>query len=327
MNRENVEIKSPIHIGTGNKITKLDYIVEGRNIVVFSVNKLLSNLDEKRLNTVILDLEKGKKIEESLIKTHLKEIEKYRIKLNVDRLNQYKDIHEFIKTIDKKQYKPYIPASEIKGAVRTAILYKILKDNWNNLKSNIYNERNNKILVNSAKVLESKIFGSIKDDVMKFFLVEDTKPFSQSDLSIEEIKIINSKRNFTEYAECLSNGYSSFSIKIFEENPEFKNHQYRDYLINWKDCCYEYSKDLITVEKDYWKDKNQNIFRFLENLEKQNTKEHPLIRVGRFTGKLSHTIVVLLKVKNLNVDKRIFPKTRRITKDNKIMGWIKLWNF
>ncbi len=330
MTKENIkiEIKSPIHIGTGDKITKLDYIMEGRNVVVYSIDKLLSNLDEKTLDDVIIDLEKGRKIDKALVRKYLNKIEKYRVKSNVKELNPNKEIYEFIKIIDDKQYKPYIPASELKGAIRTAILYKILKDNWNKYKYIISDERNSAIILknkdNVAKNLENKIFGDIKNDVMKFFLVEDAKPFDQSDLSIEEIRIVNSKRRFIEYAECLIKGSSYFDVKILKENPEFKKHRYREYLINWKECCFEYTKDLIIVEKDYWKNRNQEIFRFLENLEKQNTKENPLLRVGRFTGKLSHTILVLLEIKNLNVYKKVFPKTRRITGKNEVLGWIKI---
>lgn len=328
MTNENIkiEIKSPIHIGTGNKITKLDYLMEGRNVVVYSIDKLLSNLDEKTLNEVIINLEKGRKINEALVRKYLNKIEKYRVKSNVKELNQNKEIHEFIKIINEKQYKPYIPASELKGAIRTAILYKILKDNWNELKNIIVYEKNKIIFLkgNAIKTLENKVFGNIKADIMKFFLVKDIEPFLQSDLSIEEIKIINSRRNFSEYTECLVNGSSIFDVKILKENPEFKKHRYREYLINWKECCFEYTKDLIIVEKDYWKNRNQEIFKFLENLEKQNTKENPLLRLGRFTGKLSHTIVILLKTKNLNVDKKVFPKTRRITGENEVLGWIKI---
>lgn len=321
-----MEIRSPIHIGTGNKITKLDYILEGRNIVVYSFEKLLSFLDEKTLNYIVFELERGRRIGEDLIRKYLNGTKKYSVRLNFHSFNQHKDIHEFVKTIKDKQYKPYIPASEIKGAIRTAVLYKILKDYWKDLKDIVCKEKNGKIFLKSkaAKQLENKIFGDIKNDIMKFFIVDDSQPLLETNLTVEEIKIVNGRRNFTEYAECLNGGTSNFSISILEENPGLKKYRYYNYLINWKNCCYEYAKDIIEVEKDYWNNKNQTIYEYLKVLERQNSNENPLIRLGRFTGKLSHTIVVLLKIKNLNVDRKIFPKTRRITVNSEMLGWVKI---
>jgi len=336
-------IKSPIHIGSGENLTKLDYLLEGKSLTVFSFDKLISLLNENELNRLTASIERNENLDLSLIRRHFGEIKKYTLSYDIDNLNLNKEIHQFIKT---SAYKPYIPGSEIKGAIRTAILYKILKDNWDSLVKDIsYENKKNGITYlknNAANYLENKVFGNIKDDIMKFFLVEDTQTIDPINLTVKEIKIFNSSRKFTEYAECLKENtlIKNIKIKIDRVNPElenpinpelenpiFKNHPYKDYLLNWKNCAYEYSKDLIAVERDYWKDKNQSIYNFLEKLGKENSSETPLLRIGRFTGKLSHTIIVLLKIKELNkelkVDRKVFPKTRRLTSDNKLLGWMK----
>jgi len=313
----NLTIKSPVHIGSGEKITKLEYIPEGRNIVIYSLNKFLSKLDEKKLEEVITQIENNK-IDKNLIRKHLNDIKRYSLNVNDSNINE---ILEFIKTADK----PYIPASEIKGAIRTAILYSIVKDNWQEFKDILIKnnkfidyDKNNKI----AKELEEKAFGKISNDIMKFFMVEDTKPVETENLVVKKIEITNTKKKFSEYAECLKKDTNlETKIKIFQERKEFKSFKYNKYITNWKQSCYEYAKDLIDIEKEFWKDKNQEILKFYQNLEKENTRENPLIRIGRFTGKLSHTIILLSKITG---NKSNFPKTRRLTKENEVLGWIKI---
>jgi CRISPR type III-A-associated RAMP protein Csm5 len=313
----NLNIKSPVHIGSGEKITQLEYILEGRNIIIYSLNKFLSKLDENQLEEIIAQLESNIKPDQNLIKKYLKDIERYRLYISDTNINE---ILEFIKTADK----PYIPGSEIKGAIRTAILYNIVKYNWEQFKEKLIKaelDNSNEI----SRKFEEEVFGKISEDVMKFFMVEDTEPVETDNLVVKKIGIIHSKNKnikFLEYAECLKvNINLKTKIKIFQEKKKFQNFKYNQYIINWKQSCYEYAKDLIEAEKEYWKDKNKEILEFYQNLERENTKENPLIRIGRFTGKLSHTIVLILKIKKI---KDVSPKTRRFTKEKEVLGWIKL---
>jgi len=325
----NLNIKSPVHIGSGQKITKFEYILEGTTIIVYSLNKLLSKLDENQLENVIVQIESNSRPDKNLIKKYLNDVERYRLNISDTNINDINEIHQFIKTVDK----PYIPGSEIKGAIRTAILYNIVRDNWQEfkdilIKNNKFvdDDKNNKIpkeLEWRAFELERRVFGKTSDDIMKFFMVEDTETTKAQNLIIKKIGIINSRKNFSEYAECLKKDTKlETKIKIFQNRKEFQEFKYKQYIINWKQSCYEYAKDLIDAEKEYWKKyENQEVLKFYQNLEKENTRENPLIRIGRFTGKLSHTIILVSKITGSNAS---FPKTRRLTKENEVLGWIKL---
>ncbi|GIX41993.1 MAG: type III-A CRISPR-associated RAMP protein Csm5 [Leptospiraceae bacterium] len=351
--KSNLAIKiktlSPIHIGSGNKLTNIDFVIQNKTLTVISFDKLIFTLREnrKQIDELINYLERKKKelpreLQNHIIK-NLQNIKKYIIKFNDSILKKFeknpneieifenKEVLEFIKTSDSK---PYIPGSEIKGAIRTAILYKILKDKWEQYKNDICyieEEKDNKTnqiisIKNDKKLankLEQNIFGEYSNDIMKYFLVSDSSYVN--DIYIYEIHISNAKRTITEYAECINeNENLEFLLKINKN----LNHKYKDYITNWKNCCYEFTKDLISVEKEYWKNNNRTIFEFLNHLEKKNTNETPILRLGRFTGKLSHTIIILLKIKELEsngkikLKKNIFPKTRRYTSDNKLLGWI-----
>jgi len=331
---------SPIHIGTGNEINKFEYILDGRILKIYSLDKLISLLKENQIEDFVSRIENNFELDENLIRRHLSSIQKYQLEKppEIRYLNKNKAIKEFIKFIDSRGYKPYIPSSEIKGAIRTAILYKILKDEWDYYKNTVLIQENTyRLNEKSAKLLENKVFfikyGNVSIDIMKIFSIEDAYiEDNLTPLVLKEIFVFNSRRlrGKTDYAECLNKNIS-FKSKIEIDKSLldiYKNYRYKKYIINWKNCCYEYAKDLISVEKEYWFSRNRNIYEFLEKLEEKNTQGEPLIRVGRYTGKLSHTILILLKIKNSNGNinnyRNIFPKTRRITTNNEVLGWIKL---
>ena len=330
---------SPVHIGTGNEIDKTEYLLEGNTLTVYSLDKLISLLNERELNELIFILERNQKTSFHLIRKRLNVIKKYHLQIFTGVRGFNGKIKEFTKFIENREYKPYIPASELKGAIRTAILYKVLKDNWNSLKYKILEQKENRLILKdkSAKSLEREIFSikrnRVEVDVLKTISIDDSYPEGNINLVVKEVELFNSRRKANDFVECLnSNSIFISKIDIYEnmlnENL-FKDYKYKNYILDWKNCCYEYAKDLIEVEKEYWINKNRDIYNFLEKIEIENTKDEPLIRIGRYTGKLSHTILVLLKIKKLDkyVNRYIFPKTRRITSNNEVLGWIKIEKF
>ena len=46
-----IKILSPVHIGTGNKLTKLDFIIRGNYLLVLNIDKALDFLLQKNSNT------------------------------------------------------------------------------------------------------------------------------------------------------------------------------------------------------------------------------------------------------------------------------------
>ena len=139
-----------------------------------------------------------------------------------------------IKTFIKNLEGPYIPGSEIKGALRTVFLYGILKKNikkknqiltqLEQLKpeikklTNIYDEREKKtkkkeILNKLSELIENlevKIFrANQKDaqyDLFKAVIISDSSPISYNDLYIDAIKVLNSSRDLRSYSEVLKEG-------------------------------------------------------------------------------------------------------------------------
>lgn len=108
------------------------------------------------------------------------------------------DLHGFIKNADLM---PYIPGSTIKGALRTAVLYTMIKDNkasyadfWPEIKRAL-EAGDNKRLLNSIKQLEGKAFQTLKyktdssrqgavNDVFKGIMVGDSQPIKPLNLAV-----------------------------------------------------------------------------------------------------------------------------------------------
>lgn len=163
------EIKTltPIHIGNGERYNGLAYLVKGKSILVYDSEQVLSNITSSNYNVFISWIEQQlfsieqlkQKIKDEKnndrkkeLKYELNRIQKlFNLKNFVENvLNQDNIVQKFEKNFQfkleiltrvddnveidsfiKQNNKVYLPGSEIKGAIRTAILYKTLKDNIN----------------------------------------------------------------------------------------------------------------------------------------------------------------------------------------------------
>ena len=168
-----------------------------------------------------------------------------------------------------------------------------------------------------------------------------------------------------EYYETICNGTEFKNIKISiineKELEKFINSKYYktlEKIKNWEKCLYEFSKDLIEAELKFWNEENignmikqayeksphsylirhfrkDEVLRQLEEIQKENSPEEPVIRIGKLSGYLTHSIGLLLAKNGYNVykfaevfDKKakncLYPLTRRLTLDNQTLGWCKV---
>ncbi|NUU99994.1 hypothetical protein XO12_07785 [Marinitoga sp. 1154] len=408
-----LEILSPLHIGDGNEIFPIEYF-RYKGFTYFINDKILinslSNIEQKEfldwiksdslknLNSFLDNKNISDKTIEQLIKKSIRITNE-----NVD---------NNVKTIMKIKEKPYIPGSEIKGAIRTAIILYILKYNemlYNKLKSEILelqrkfeflvektkNKKGNLILnkkdieiikkisfylfkkikydhrkkTNIIKVTTIKNFLSreiqkvsrfmekeilildtqrdAKYDILKNLIISDTSP-GKSEIKYGKINTLNMSRNGSEWIEYMDNGIFEFSINLNNESHEklvdITNDNQKKEILSLdfiKTALYEYSKSILNTEKEYFIKNKSEIISKIQNYERLNTIESPLIRVGKYKGYLSNTISIIIKekdpelydsflvhcTKNTSYTKKevneYFPKTRRVL-NNDIMGWCKL---
>jgi CRISPR type III-A-associated RAMP protein Csm5 len=333
---------TPIHIGNGNKLSNnFDYFIKGTQINVISFDRYISNIAESedeisKLESYIETLEKGNSIFDLIRKPTYEEI-KYSVILNTKAPNpKVREIAEHIKTVlnEKGEYGVYIPGSTVKGFIRLAIFYKILKENADSVNCD-----------EKIKKTEEKIFSVELQrqtlEMMTYFKVADSEPISTKNLEVRNVIITNNK--ISEFAEVIK---KDTEIKISIEDKEFQEKlgkldlksKYLETIKNWKEACYEFSKSIIEYEKEFFKKKGLvKLQNFYKDLEKENSPKSPLLRIGKYKGKISQTLVLLHETnkekygclfedkkgknnKNINP----LPKTRRITEDSLPLGWVKL---
>jgi CRISPR type III-A-associated RAMP protein Csm5 len=331
---------TPIHIGNGKKLSNnFDYIIKGTEINVVSFDRYISNLSENeisKLESYIETLEKGNSIFDLIRKPTYEEI-KYSVILNTPAPNpKVREIAEHIKTVlnEKGEYGAYIPGSTVKGFIRLAIFYKILKENADlvNCSEDIKRTEDRILSVELQKQ-------TLK--LMTYFKVADSEPISTKNLEVRNVIITNNK--ISEFAEVIK---KDTEIKISIEDKEFQEKlgklglksKYLETIKNWKEACYEFSKSIIEYEKEFFKKKGLvKLHNFYKDLEDKNSPKSPLLRIGKYKGKISQTLVLLHETnkekygclfedkkgknnKNINP----LPKTRRITEDSLPLGWVKL---
>ncbi len=330
-----IEILTPVHVGSGNRLLmNLDFVVKGNRVVVLDTPKLFGYLIEKGYDAVeIAKIELKELIEEIDVEEFKKDVLPF---TGVVR----SEILEHIKTGGK----PYIPGSSIKGAIRTAILWYAVRNNRRLLdfaiksvenKISRYRGRTAKILKEADDELEMVVFGKeSRKDIMKAVRVEDSKPFKS--LRVYEVKVLGSSRKIGVSVECIDSGKAEVGIDIDDFVLKNLDSSYKDMVKDVDtiaEITREFSEALIEEELKYnYFEKTKNEFRAVKRCNGM------VLRLGWGTGWLSSTIGLLLKThpkfeglrRRLGLGKnprtkivsRVFPKTRKVTADGKPLGWV-----
>ncbi len=226
-----IETIGPVHIGSGETIKKKEWLLDRQNskAVVVDTGRLFVFLKNHRL---LDEFEKFFLGDSGNLQTWLKEhgifekdyreFEKYTLDTSGDlRDRQIRDIA----LCTKDAYgMPYIPGSSLKGAIRTAILAKKIKEtDYRNpeIKEQIYSYRGSRkrFLSNQSRHLNQKIFytggfdqknpKNIVNDIMRGIRVSDSKPLDCGVLTLCQKVDVNTRgkdTNLPILRECIRPG-------------------------------------------------------------------------------------------------------------------------
>ncbi|MDL1955895.1 MAG: type III-A CRISPR-associated RAMP protein Csm5 [Candidatus Desulfofervidus auxilii] len=378
---------TPVHIGDGNSLKPLSYIIDKGWVYVLDIERLLADFSEKEresfLNWMENLLAQIDDIEEK-IKSAGDNFEFLRrLKKQKREIEQRLDIHWFLKnrletnisSIVKKfclyripfevqptqdgfktclktpSFNPYIPGTEIKGALRTAFLSFFLtqdksffkeveikiKEYYQKIhKSGLSPQNKRKKLEQIAKELESKILcygrSDAKYDFFKFISIADTQPLPLSYLKIYLTQSLATKCYTKTWLEAISAGVEVIATLNIEKkslfleklgHKKFEKYLSLDGLFN---ICFYKAKTLLEHEEKYFRNYPE-IFKKIQFLKTQNRPDTPLLRLGAGQGFLSITVDLKLKQDSPQVYKMLrqaisfirrwrtkeeFPKTRRV---------------
>jgi CRISPR-associated protein Csm5 len=340
---------TPLHVGTGGRYTRAEFVVRGDKIIRVDTNKIFTLLNERAQERYIEELEDAHfRIEKFIKDIPLSEIKVYtaRLKGGIPI-----EIQEQIKT----GRSAYIPGSSIKGAVRTALLYNQITDKNIEELSKIFNMK----YWQRERELQRFVDGFLSgvgipsySSLLKFLQVSDTEP--TSNIRVYTFKSLKSERRGWTWYKRRGREVVTFleTIDAGEElSCEFRTNYdstiYGDLKLGErvkytemeriKSCIHDFSDDLIEHELKFAAKYDITFLRdFYAELSAKNEEDEPVMKLGQGSGFMAMTIGlkskkradVLEKVKRSLRGKTYpyeFPKTRKIIAGDKLPpGWVKI---
>lgn len=162
-----IKVLSPVHIGCGESYSGLNYVLDKGKLYYIDPDNVLKCLngkqdvfvkwiDENSDNIDVLDESRRRARSKEEGKNFASRLRSVKKRFNLNEFCQKNGIDiipfkntstyvlrgkgKYFKSIDRdiekfisQMNKPYIPGTEIKGAIRTAVLYKLFKDNDSHL--------------------------------------------------------------------------------------------------------------------------------------------------------------------------------------------------
>ncbi len=197
-----IEIITPLHVGSGNKlIMDQDYFVEDSIVRVVTLDNLLKRFsnDREALSRIGSKLARGESLREDY--NRVKDSIDVKYSLRNEEGVTAKEIVEQYKLPD---FKPAIPGSSLKGAIRTVLLHYVLKENGR-LKDIILRDKPNK-----KDTASNIVFGEDAHfDPMRALITDDFVT-SLDCLSLVKVKVFDAKFDG-------SYGWKSFTSRCIEE--------------------------------------------------------------------------------------------------------------
>lgn len=348
-----VELITPLHIGDGNRLAKTDYVAGHHEVFILDLDKISNKIGKEDLDEFVKTVEKSFKnsraLENFLSKRKInpKDVSKYSIKNKAT-----ESLGEILTAVKTPNFLPYVPGSSLKGAIRTALQYKFLKENPNNLSRVLNHALKRGVKARQAGLEVERIIRGKENsphyDLLRFFKIADSKPVSSSSLAVFTVKIL----------EKIGRTYSMRGVPITVEavKPEtvFEttitleklDEKYLSELgLKSIDigtiisACNDFSKDICENEIKFFEEcGNRELHTFYENLRRQIKDDSLLVRVGWGSGYDATTIGLLLKgdprFKNIRSKFKLgiagvaeFPISRKIAIDNgkqMPLGWLKI---
>lgn len=324
-----IKVISPTHVGSGSRYAIFDYLYQNGKVRIIDYER--AYLENEKIRRLI----DGGKFDPRAASRYCKyEVDSF---CAPDR-----EILEHIKVAGK----PYIPGSSLKGTIRTALLWKYLRDSNKKIRSK-----------EELTHIEKGFFGgSAHDDFMKFLLVRDSHSVSLDNLAVYETVILTEKvKNDKLWMEpkTIKTRTEIRPIKIYTEslkpNTELNNveievkskNEKSKYLENWDNILAEFSKHVIGIEREFFERRNltgelDTVLNFIDDIILKLDSGEILFRLGFSTGWLWKTIGSLLtKNERIELASKLqlnrgrkgkdFPKTRRVIRENGEYRWLPGW--
>lgn len=299
---------SPLFIGSGEKYSQLDYIHHENSLFILDFDKLLEQIPVEVIDDLTNDIIEN--FENNIWRGDIEEfLSKYKIdwKKSVGKKYAFigkigkNEINQFIKTGNQT----YIPGSSIKGAIRTAILFKILKDSFQSKKSIITNVLEH---FNDREVVKLIQRGGTTD-LLRALIISDSQVVEDSHIKITASTIYhlrNKESTIPGFYEILDKDFtSSGTIKINHRLIGSNALVYQNFDLTKENvikAINSFSKEIIAYELKVFKDrKDSNLDSIIVLYEKLSTQlanltdNECILRLGQGSSILGLTLFLNFK--------------------------------
>ena len=322
--RYEIEVISPVHIGSGGTISPIEYVVED-NFYRVDMDRLF---EDERFDTdgFIEDAKAGAfylgRFAPGVAKEHVRyaldisESARTNLQQLIGRLSRSSEVREHIKTKDEA----YIPGSSVKGAIRTAILWWVLKndaDRFDRAKKHLNSLVRSRGRVDKKRVddeIEKLVFGADPtEDILKALQVSDTSAVNVKELRIEEVRTLTTTprghnwKGFYTYVEALKPGTKlALETKIdeflLEEDAASELHfeNKKGLVREIPRICNEFADMFIEDEMRFFRQYNRpgeldDVLEFYEMLRERREEDSFLLHLAWGSGWHGMTVGRLLQ--------------------------------
>lgn len=356
--RVRVKVLSPVHIGNGERISRLEFFVEKGRLKVYKFDRIISTIErlanpQLRNNAYLwFKTSKNLSLEEFLRNFKINLEPNYELEINGS-LNS-SQVEEFIKILEG----PYIPGSELKGSIRHLIacawfmdkpdlVIEKVKQLLNSGRAKDQREQNNVEGELERSVFYPKGERDAQFDVLKVLSIPDSQPLPYQSLRVEVPKLIGSNRTlypcealkegveFEMEININKNAYRGLETqrKLPEIGKHFSNENaFWNFLV---DCSRKFYSKLLDEEISFFRNRQPNTEEHLKRLKNYLNTGGVLLRIGKHEGILSTTLLLIVKERDKALFDKFFKatqniareqtnKTRRVNSQGLTFGWLLL---
>lgn len=270
-----LEVVSPVHVGSGDRMTPLDYAVmtsNNRHLLVVYDFASLGITDPAAIETFVHYLHQGPGWE--LVEQRARQLgsvepkRAIRYVLPMRTGGKVEDVLPFVRDI---QDRAYVPGSTVKGAIRTALLHGWCLDHADEMKKAVTGVLNKEQKPRSefvAQELEKQAFGRDPNhDVLRALRVADSEPVPCDGQYHPKEAVLRADRlpapehgtttALRQWIEALMPGTKvrvriTLDTNLFEPRVqgELRFDRWRSVIENWPRACRRFSSDLLDAQAE-----------------------------------------------------------------------------
>lgn len=357
---------TPVFVASGDDVKPLSYVLEGNTVYVVNESKFFASLSPQERDHYLTWIEplldrlarldeqiararndfeqrrqlqrKRRKTESDLSLHHFlssqlqmnpvhfiqkRGAEAYRVRCNTRPERDGFRLH-----LKDPAFRPYLPGTEIKGAMRTALLHTIISDreNYAYFRNRLEEFRHffhggaspreklrrlTKIANNlEGQMLRGKPKGKTKNDAkfdfLRFLHVSDSSFLSPNSLRVELTQMLGTHRYTKTWVEALAAGCEVSTQLALGDPTLILQELGLERLHNWLslprllEACYYRSCDILAEEENYFAGE-PTLRDLITHLQEQNNPQAPLLRLGQGQGFLSITVDLPVKQRDLQL--------------------------